>query len=173
MEAATALGSTRWQVLRKVRLPMARPTIVLAVNQTIMMALSMVVVTALIDAPGLGENIICALERVNVGAAFDAGLAIVILAIVLDRITTAARRAEPATGSAGGGCAGRLAVAAVVALVAGSSGRRRVPGAARGSRSPGRSTRSTGGSRLHWYDVDRGPEERRQRGPAQPARGPC
>lgn len=90
VEAATALGSTRWQVLRKVRLPMARPTLVLAVNQTIMMALSMVVVTALIDAPGLGLNIVVALERVNVGAAFDAGLAIVVLAIVLDRVTTSA-----------------------------------------------------------------------------------
>jgi len=96
VEAATALGSTPWQLLSKVRLPMARPTLVLAVNQTIMMALSMVVVTALIDAPGLGETIVQALERVNVGAAFDAGLAIVIMAIVLDRITTrAAQRAAP------------------------------------------------------------------------------
>jgi glycine betaine/proline transport system permease protein len=88
VEAATALGSTRWQLLAKVRLPMARPTIVLALNQTIMMALSMVVVTALIDAPGLGETIVQALERVNVGAAFNAGLAIVIMAIVLDRVTS-------------------------------------------------------------------------------------
>jgi glycine betaine/proline transport system permease protein len=96
VEAATALGSTRWQLLGKVRLPMARPTLVLAVNQTIMMALSMVVVTALIDAPGLGETIVQALERVNVGAAFDAGLAIVIMAIVLDRVTSrAAQRAAP------------------------------------------------------------------------------
>ncbi|BCY14126.1 glycine/betaine ABC transporter permease [Actinoplanes sp. L3-i22] len=94
VEAATALGSTRWQLLAKVRLPMARPALVLAVNQTIMMALSMVVVTALIDAPGLGVNILQALERVNVGAAFDAGLAIVIMAIVLDRVTTAAARRQ-------------------------------------------------------------------------------
>jgi len=92
VEAATALGSTRWQLLAKVRLPMARSTIVLAVNQTIMLALSMVVITALIDAPGLGQNIVNALQRVNVGAAFDAGVAIVILAIVLDRITTNAAR---------------------------------------------------------------------------------
>ncbi|GIM91658.1 ABC transporter permease [Paractinoplanes toevensis] len=96
VEAATALGSTSRQLLTKVRLPMARPTIVLAVNQTIMMALSMVVITALIDAPGLGQNIIRALERVNVGAAFDAGLAIVIMAVVLDRITTGAARRRPA-----------------------------------------------------------------------------
>jgi glycine betaine/proline transport system permease protein len=97
VEAATALGSTRWQLLGKVRLPMARPTIVLAVNQTIMMALSMVVVTALIDAPGLGQTIVQALERVNVGVAFDAGLAIVVLAVLLDRVTTraAGRRPRP------------------------------------------------------------------------------
>ncbi|BFU45096.1 ABC transporter permease [Krasilnikovia sp. MM14-A1004] len=97
VEAATALGSTRWQLLGKVRLPLARPSIVLAVNQTIMMALSMVVVTALIDAPGLGQSIVEALERVDVGLAFDAGLAIVVLAVVLDRITTrAAYRSMPA-----------------------------------------------------------------------------
>ncbi|MEU4242130.1 ABC transporter permease subunit [Actinoplanes sp. NPDC026619] len=101
VEAATALGSTGWQLLTKVRLPMARPTIVLAVNQTIMMALSMVVITALIDAPGLGQNIVKALERVNVGLAFDAGLAIVIMAVVLDRITAGAARRRP-TASAGG-----------------------------------------------------------------------
>ena len=95
VEAATSMGSTRWQLLRKVQLPMAKRTIVLAVNQTIMMALSMVVITALIDAPGLGENIIQALERVNVGNAFDAGLAIVIMAIVLDRLTVrASQRVE-------------------------------------------------------------------------------
>jgi glycine betaine/proline transport system permease protein len=119
VEAATALGSTRWQLLGKVRLPLARPTIVLAVNQAIMMALSMVVITALIDAPGLGQTIVQALERVNVGAAFDAGLAIVVLAVVLDRITThAAQRAVPTNHrSARLRAAGPLvAVVAVVAV---------------------------------------------------------
>ena len=119
VEAATALGSTRWQLLSKVRLPLARPTIVLAVNQAIMMALSMVVITALIDAPGLGQPIVQALQRVNVGAAFDAGLAIVVMAVVLDRITTrAAQRAAPTRHrSARLRAAAPLAAVAVVAVV--------------------------------------------------------
>ena len=96
VEAATALGSTRAQVLRKVQLPMALPTIILGVNQTMMMALSMVVITVLVDAPGLGKDIIRALQQVDVGTAFDAGLAIVIIAVVLDRLTTkAGERADP------------------------------------------------------------------------------
>jgi glycine betaine/proline transport system permease protein len=117
VEAATALGSTRWQLLAKVRLPLARPTIVLAVNQVIMMALSMVVVTALIDAPGLGQSIVEALERVNVGAAFDAGLAIVVMAVVLDRITTgAAARVAPTRHLSPRRRIAGLAVATVVAV---------------------------------------------------------
>ncbi|MDO8484853.1 MAG: ABC transporter permease subunit [Candidatus Limnocylindrales bacterium] len=87
VEAAQSLGSTRWQVLRKVQLPLARRTIGIGVNQTIMMALSMVVITAVIGAPGLGADVLRALQQVNVGLAFQAGLAIVILAIVLDRLT--------------------------------------------------------------------------------------
>jgi len=87
VEAADSLGATRSQTLRKVQLPLARRVIALGVNQTIMLALGMVVVTVLIGAPGLGVPIIRALENTNVGAAFDAGIAIVILAIVIDRIT--------------------------------------------------------------------------------------
>ena len=87
MEAAESQGSTRWQTLSKVQLPLARRTIGIGVNQTIMMALSMVVITALIGAPGLGVDVLRALQSVNVGAAFQAGVAIVILAIVLDRLT--------------------------------------------------------------------------------------
>ena len=87
VEAAVSLGSTRWQVLTKVQLPLARRTIGIGVNQTIMMALSMVVITAIIGAPGLGADILKAVHAVNVGAAFQAGVAIVILAVVLDRLT--------------------------------------------------------------------------------------
>ncbi len=90
VEAAVSMGSTRWQALRKVQLPQAKRTIVVGVNQTIMAALSMVTIAALIDAPGLGQVVIRALESLDVGRAFQAGLAIVILAVVLDRSTTAA-----------------------------------------------------------------------------------
>jgi glycine betaine/proline transport system permease protein len=75
--------------LRTVRLPLARRTIVTGINQTIMAALSMATVAALINAPGLGQTVLQALETLNVGVAFNAGLAIVVLAIVLDRATTA------------------------------------------------------------------------------------
>lgn len=97
VEAATSLGATRRQVLAKVQLPMARRTIVLGINQTMMMALSMVVITALVDAPGLGKDIIGAVKISNVGQAFDAGVAIVVMAIMLDRLTTrASERLDPA-----------------------------------------------------------------------------
>jgi glycine betaine/proline transport system permease protein len=96
VEAAESLGATRWQLLAKVRLPLAAPALALAVNQVIMLALSMIVITALIDAPGLGQDIYRALVRTDVGGMFDAGIAIVILAIVLDRLTEQlARRLDP------------------------------------------------------------------------------
>ena len=97
MEAAESMGSTRWQTLSKVQLPLARRTIGIGVNQTIMMALSMVVITALIGAPGLGVDVLRALAIGERGRAFQAGLAIVILAIVLDRLT---ERASEMDGSA-------------------------------------------------------------------------
>ncbi|HEY7132486.1 MAG TPA: ABC transporter permease subunit [Candidatus Limnocylindrales bacterium] len=90
MEAARSLGSTSGQSLTKVQIPLARRAIGLGINQTIMLALSMVVITGLIGAPGLGRNLTVALSKVNVGAAFEAGVAIVILAIILDRLTFAA-----------------------------------------------------------------------------------
>jgi glycine betaine/proline transport system permease protein len=90
IEATESLGATRRQTLTKVLLPMSKRTIVLGVNQTIMAALSMVTIAALIDAPGLGKTVVRALQTLDVGTAFNAGLAIVVMAIVLDRVTTAA-----------------------------------------------------------------------------------
>ncbi|HEX7537366.1 MAG TPA: ABC transporter permease subunit [Dermatophilaceae bacterium] len=90
LEAAQSMGSTRFQLLTTVMLPMTKRTIVIGINQTIMAALSMVTIAALIDAPGLGQVVLKALQSLDVGTAFNAGLSIVILAIVLDRVTTAA-----------------------------------------------------------------------------------
>ncbi|MEU1785073.1 ABC transporter permease subunit [Streptomyces sparsogenes] len=90
VEAAESLGTTRSQGLVKVLLPMSKRTVVMGVNQTIMAALAMVTIAALIDAPGLGKTVVQALQSLDVGTAFNAGLAIVVMAIVLDRVTTAA-----------------------------------------------------------------------------------
>ena len=90
VEASTSMGSTRMQALRKVQLPQAKRTIVVGINQTIMAALAMVTIAALIDAPGLGKVVVRALTSLDVGRSFQAGLAIVVLAVVLDRSTTAA-----------------------------------------------------------------------------------
>jgi len=87
IEAARAFGSTPNQMLVKVQLPLAMPSIMAGVNQTIMLALSMVVLAAMIAAGGLGREIIMGLGQVDVGRGFEAGLAIVLLAMILDRIT--------------------------------------------------------------------------------------
>jgi glycine betaine/proline transport system permease protein len=90
VEASISMGSTGGQTLTKVQLPIAKKTIVLGVNQTVMAALSFVVIAALIGAPGLGKPVIEALIIRNVGEGFVAGFAVVFLAIMLDRSTTAA-----------------------------------------------------------------------------------
>ncbi|MDB5085362.1 MAG: proline/glycine betaine transporter permease [Bacilli bacterium] len=87
VEAARAFGSTDLQLLWKVQLPLALPTIKAGINQTLLLALSMVVIAAMIGAGGLGANVMSALETVDVGKGFEAGLSIVILAIILDRIS--------------------------------------------------------------------------------------
>ncbi len=89
VEAADAFGSTSWQRLIKVELPVARPSILAGINQSIMLNLSMVVIAGMIGARGLGAEVLRGIQRLNVGQGFEAGLAVVILAIVLDRVTAA------------------------------------------------------------------------------------
>ena len=87
IEAAESFGSTGWQKLFKVELPLAKDTIMAGINQTVMLALSMVVIGSMIGAPGLGQNVLTALQRANIGDGFVAGISIVVLAIIIDRLT--------------------------------------------------------------------------------------
>ena len=89
VEAAQSFGSTPRQLLFKVELPMALPTILAGVNQTVLLALSMVVIAALIGAGGLGDPVVEGIQQLRIGIGFEGGFAIVILAIFLDRITQA------------------------------------------------------------------------------------
>lgn len=89
VEAARAFGATNRQILTKVELPLATKTILAGVNQTIMMALSMVVIAGMIAAGGLGEKVLEGINNLNIGLGFESGFAVVILAIILDRITQA------------------------------------------------------------------------------------
>lgn len=87
VEAAHAFGASPWQTLLKVELPLAIETIMAGVNQVIMLALSMVVIAALIGAGGLGDPVYQGLSRLDIGLSFEGGIGIVVIAIVLDRIT--------------------------------------------------------------------------------------
>lgn len=87
IEAADAFGSTYFQKLFKVQLPIAKSTMMAGINQSIMLALSMVVIASMIGAKGLGADVYRAVTQIKIGEGFEAGLAIVIIAILLDRIT--------------------------------------------------------------------------------------
>lgn len=87
VEAAEAFGATPFQKLVKVQLPVAMPTIMAGINQCIMLALSMVVIAAMIGAGGLGSEVLRGIQRLDIPVGFEGGLAIVIIAIILDRIT--------------------------------------------------------------------------------------
>lgn len=89
VEAGAAFGASPGRILRQIQLPLALPTIMTGVNQIIMLSLSMVVIAAMVGAGGLGQDIVQALQRIDVGLGFEAGLSVVILAIVLDRVTNA------------------------------------------------------------------------------------
>ena len=92
VEAARSFGSTPMQLLTKVQIPLALPTIMAGINQTTMMALAMVVIASLVGAGGLGESVLRALGRTEAGNSAIAGLSIVVLAIIIDRITQSAAR---------------------------------------------------------------------------------
>ena len=102
LEAAESFGATPIQLLLKVKIPLATPTIMAGVNQTTLMALAMVVIASLVGAGGLGEDVNRGLGRIEPGNAFLAGLGIVFLAIIIDRITQAfASRQQSALGAGG------------------------------------------------------------------------
>lgn len=87
VEAAKAFGANAKQVLWDVQLPLAKPSIMVGINQTTMMALAMVVIGSMIGAKGLGMEVLLAINRIEVGRGFEAGLSIVFLAIIIDRLT--------------------------------------------------------------------------------------
>ncbi|MTI69322.1 MAG: proline/glycine betaine ABC transporter permease [Firmicutes bacterium] len=90
LEAAKSFGSSPMQTLVKVELPQAMPTIMAGINQTTMMAMAMVVISSMIGAKGLGINVLTAINRIDIAMGFEAGVSIVILAIIIDRITQSA-----------------------------------------------------------------------------------
>lgn len=89
VEAGEAFGSTTMQLLRRVEIPLAMPSILQGINQSIMLSLSMVIIASMIAAGGLGDEIMIAIQRLNIGRGIEAGLTVVVLAILLDRISTA------------------------------------------------------------------------------------
>ncbi|WP_024302538.1 proline/glycine betaine ABC transporter permease [Pseudogulbenkiania sp. MAI-1] len=88
-EAACSFGTTYWQLLFGVQLPLARPSIMAGINQSVMMALAMVVIASMIGSRGLGEDVLAGINNMDMGKGMQAGIAIVILAIVIDRISQA------------------------------------------------------------------------------------
>jgi ABC-type proline/glycine betaine transport system permease subunit len=97
VEAGQAFGATPGRVLRQIQLPLALPSIMAGINQIIMLSLSMSVIASMVGAPGLGRPIVQALSSVNVPLGFEAGLAVVMIAMILDRLTGAlgTRRRRP------------------------------------------------------------------------------
>lgn len=125
MEASASLGATARQRLLTARLPLARKELLLGVNQSIMMALGMAVIASVIGAGGLGDRVYQALASVDVGGALAAGVPVVLLAVVLDRVTAAAgaRIGAPPVPRAGLGWTVALVVTAAVAIAGRLSGR--------------------------------------------------
>ena len=101
VEAARAFGATPFQTLTKVQIPMALPTIMAGINQTTMMALAMVTIASMVAAGGLGDDVLRALQKNQSGNGLIAGMAIVFLAIIIDRLTQSLARKQQRFMSAG------------------------------------------------------------------------
>ena len=99
VEAGHAFGSSPGRILTQIQLPLARPTIMAGINQVIMLSLSMVVIAGMVGAGGLGGDIVAALSRIDAGLGFEAGIAVVILAIFLDRVTASLGASATGRGS--------------------------------------------------------------------------
>jgi glycine betaine/proline transport system permease protein len=87
VEAGYAFGASEWQLLFKVQLPIALPSVMTGVNQTIMMALSMVIIASMVGSGGLGNDVLTSIQRLDIALGFESGISVVLLAIILDRIT--------------------------------------------------------------------------------------
>lgn len=98
VEASRSFGATPKQMLFKVQIPLAMPTILAGLNQTIMLSLSMVVISAMIGSGGLGDVVLKGISQMKVGDGFEGGLAVVILAMILDRITQSIGKSKKAKG---------------------------------------------------------------------------
>ncbi|HET7237337.1 MAG TPA: ABC transporter permease subunit, partial [Actinomycetota bacterium] len=124
LEVGTAFGATTKQVLRKIQVPLAKPSVMLGVNQALLMAFGMVVIAAIVGVENLGREVLDGLQRLNVGVALNAGIAIVVLAIVLDRVSDAWSKRDRATRGRGSVLFGReiprtwIVIGAIVATVA-------------------------------------------------------
>ncbi|MFO7690270.1 MAG: ABC transporter permease subunit, partial [Cryobacterium sp.] len=98
VEAGQAFGASPWRILRQIQLPLATPTIMAGINQVIMLSLSMVVIAGMVGAGALGGEIVASLSRIDVALGFEAGLAVVILAIFLDRVTASLGKGDTVLG---------------------------------------------------------------------------
>ncbi len=105
VEAGQAFGCTPWQLLYKVQFPNALPSIMQGVNQTIMLALSMVIIASMVGAGGLGNDVLASIQRLDIGLGFESGLSVVLLAIILDRITESFGRSTRPARRASQACA--------------------------------------------------------------------
>lgn len=96
VEAGESFGSSKWRILRQIQLPLALPSILAGLNQVIMLSLSMVVIAGMVGAGGLGGDVVASLNRIDIALGFEAGIAVVILAVILDRMTGALGSPSPA-----------------------------------------------------------------------------